>query len=121
LSFPLPPSDVNDIALGADDDSLLLVATRLGLYYSNNSGEKWLKNPNGLPASTVSSVTYSGLDKTAFAVEYGRLYRSKDSGTSWTEVPTALPLARIRQLWKTDLASTRLFGLTSDLGVIYRD
>jgi photosystem II stability/assembly factor-like uncharacterized protein len=120
LPFPLPPSDVNDIALGADDSSPLLVATRVGLYYSND-GEKWFKNPNGLPASTVSSVTYSGPDKTAFAVEYGRLYQSKDAGSSWTEVPTALPLARIRQLWKADLASPRLFGLTNDLGVIYRD
>ncbi|MBV9227610.1 MAG: hypothetical protein JOY85_26555 [Acidobacteriaceae bacterium] len=119
MSFPLPPSDVNDIALGPDDSSPLLVATRVGLYYSHEDG-KWFKNPNGLPASTVSSVTYSGPDKAAFAVEYGRLYRSTDAGKSWAEVPTALPLARIRQLWKTDLASTRIFGLTNDLGVIYR-
>ena len=121
LAFPLPPSDVNDVALGADDQSPMLVATRVGLYYSNNGGEKWFKNPNGLPASTVSSVTYSGTDKKIFAVEYGRLYQSRDLGTTWTEVPTALPLARIRQLWKDDLLSTRLFGLTNDLGVIYRD
>ena len=121
LSFPLPPSDVNDIALGAGADSPLLVATRVGLYYSSDGGEKWSKNPNGLPASTVSSVTYSGPDKMAFAVEYGRLYQSKDAGASWIEVPTGLPLARIRQLWKADLVSSRLFGLTNDLGVIYRD
>ncbi len=121
VPFPLPPSDVNDIALGTDSSLPLLVATRLGLYYSNDGGEKWFKNPTGLPASTVSSVTYVGPDKTVFAVEYGRLYQSKDSGASWTEISTGLPLARIRQLWKTEIASTRLFGLTNDLGVIYRD
>jgi photosystem II stability/assembly factor-like uncharacterized protein len=121
FSFPLPPSDINDIALGLDDNSPILAATRVGLYYSNDGGEKWSKNPTGLPASTVSSVTYSGPDKRAFAVEYGRLYQSKDSGVSWTEVPTVLPLARIRQLWKDDLTSPRLYGLTNDLGVLYRD
>jgi photosystem II stability/assembly factor-like uncharacterized protein len=121
FSFPLPPSDINDIALGVNEASPILVATRVGLYYSNDGGEKWSKNPAGLPASTVSSVTYSGPDGKVFAVEYGRLYEAKDSGSSWTEVPTALPLARIRQLWKDDLGSGRLYGLTNDLGVIYRD
>lgn len=121
FSFPLPPSDVNDMALGVDDKSPIWVATRVGLYYSNDGGEKWSKNPNGLPASTVSSVTYGGPDKGIFAVEYGRLYQSKDEGGSWTEVPTTLPLARIRQLWKDNLESSRLYGLTNDLGVIYRN
>ena len=121
FSFPLPPSDINDITLGPDENSPMLAATRVGLYYSKDGGEKWSKNPAGLPASTVSSVIYSGPDQKVFAVEYGRLYQSKDAGASWTEVPTALPLARIRQLWKDDPSSPRLFGLTNDLGVIYRD
>ncbi len=121
LPFSLPSSDVNHVAIGGDDDSFLLVATRVGLYYSQDGGGKWFKNPNGLPASTVTSVICNGLDKTAFAVEYGRLYQSKDAGASWTEVGTTLPLARIRQLWKADMSSSRIFGLTNDLGVIYRD
>ena len=112
---------MNDIAIGADDNSLLLVATRVGLYYSQDGGGKWFKSPNGLPASTVSSVICNGSEKTAFAVEYGRLYQSKDAGASWSELATALPLARIRQLWKADISSSRIFGLTNDLGVIYRD
>ena len=121
MSFPLPSADINDIALSADESAPVLVATRVGLYSSNAEGDKWTVVSNGLPASTVGTVLYAGADKTAYVVEYGRLYQSKDAGVTWAEIVSALPPMRIRQLWKADTASNRIYGLTSDLGIIYRD
>lgn len=121
MSFPLPSSDINDIAVPSSEGSPLLVATRVGLYSSTDNGGKWTPVANGLPTSTVASVVFGNADKTAYAVQYGRLYKSNDSGISWVEVVSALPQTRIRQLWKADSASSRIYGITNDLGIIYRD
>ncbi|MGA8027343.1 MAG: hypothetical protein WB992_09355, partial [Bryobacteraceae bacterium] len=121
LPFPLPPSDVNDIAIPADGSCLLLVATRVGLYSSPDWGAKWYANAGGMPASTVTSVIYSAPEQSAFAVEYGRLYQMKNGAESWSEVPTGLPSLRIRQLWIPDITSNRIYGITSDLGILFRN
>ena len=120
LSFPLPSSEVNAVALPASADLPIFVATRLGLYSSPDGGAKWFANLGGIPASTVTSVLF-GAEKTAYAVEYGRLYETKDAGASWTLAPSTLPVTRIRQLWMPDLSSNRLYGITSDLGVLFRN
>jgi len=121
IRFPLPASDVNDIAIPASETASLLVATRLGLYSSPDGGIKWYANLGGIPASTVNTVIYTGLDQTAYAVEYGRLFQTTDAGASWVGVPTSIPNLRIRQLWMPDHASGRLYGVTSDLGIIVRE
>ena len=56
--------------------SQFLVATRLGLFASNDEGDKWAANPGGMPASTVNSVVY-GSGTLAFAVQYGKLWESE--------------------------------------------
>jgi photosystem II stability/assembly factor-like uncharacterized protein len=120
LNSPTPPSDVKDVALAADASAPILVATRLGLFSSNDEGNKWLPNPGGMPASTVNSVVY-GAGTLAYAVQYGRLWESKDAGNSWSPLYSALPTTRIRRLWIPDLATNRLYGVTSDLGVLFRN
>ncbi len=121
LPFPLPASDINDVAMTTGEGAPMLVATRVGLYRLSGDSSKWSVVSEGLPASTVASVIFGGADKTAYAVQYGQLYVSKDEGASWSAIVTALPPTRIRQLWKADASSSRIFGLTSDLGIIYRD
>lgn len=120
FSFPLPASDVNEVAIPATDGLPILVATRVGLYSSPDGGAKWFTNLGGIPGSTVESVLL-GAEKTAYAVEYGRLYESRDAGASWTVAPSTVPVTRIRQLWMPDVASNRLYGITSDLGVLFRN
>jgi photosystem II stability/assembly factor-like uncharacterized protein len=120
LQFPLPAADVNAVAISADQNAPLLVATRLGLYASSDGGNKWIPNAGQMPASTVSSVIY-GTDQNAYAVEYGRLFQSGNGGNSWSEMPSALASVRIRQLWMPDSNSGRLYGITSDLGIIFRN
>ncbi len=121
LTFPLPSSDVNDVAIPAEQGAPLLVATRVGLYSSADGGAKWFANLGGIPASTVNSVIYTGAERSAYAVEYGRLYETKNGGDSWSELSTAVPSLRIRQLWMPANGSKRLYGITSDLGIIFRN
>ncbi len=121
LPFPLPASDVNQIAIPGGKSTILLAATRLGLYSSPDGGATWYANLGGIPASTVSSVLFTTEDRVAYAIEYGRLYRTTDSGAAWKEVPTAIPSLRIRQLWQPDVESGRLYGITGDLGILFRD
>jgi photosystem II stability/assembly factor-like uncharacterized protein len=120
LPFPLSPSDVNEVATSANG-STLLAATRLGLYSSPDGGAKWYANLGGIPASTVNSVIFTNRDGVAYALEYGRLFRTTDAGAAWTEVPTSLPPVRIRQLWLPDATSGRLYGITGELGILFRD
>jgi photosystem II stability/assembly factor-like uncharacterized protein len=120
LNFPNPAADVKDVALAVDSSSPILVAARQGLYSSNDEGAKWTANPGGLPASTVNSVVY-GSGTLAYAVQYGKLWESKDGGNSWSRLVSTMPAAQIRKLWIPDLASNRLYGITSDLGVLFRN
>lgn len=121
LRFPLPTSDINGIAIPAEADAPLLVATRVGLYLSRDGGAEWFANLGGIPASTVAAVLYTGANHTAYAVEYGQLFETTDAGASWKAIPTSIPNLRIRQLWMPELASGRLYGITSSLGIIHRD
>jgi photosystem II stability/assembly factor-like uncharacterized protein len=120
LAFPILPTDVNDIAIPADPADPILVATRLGLYFSTDDGAKWSAHPTGIPASTVNSVVY-GADKVAYAAQYGRLWQSKDCGRSWSQLASTLPAPRVRRLWIPDLATNRLYAVTSDLGILFRN
>jgi photosystem II stability/assembly factor-like uncharacterized protein len=120
LTFPVSPADVNDVAIPLDAADPILVATRLGLYASADEGAKWIASPGGIPASTVNSVVYGG-DKLVYAAQYGKLWESKDSGKSWAQLASALPAPRIRRLWIPDLATNRLYAVTSDLGILFRD
>jgi len=121
LRFPLPSPDVNEIAISGGQSVSLLAATRLGLYSSPDSGANWYVSQSGIPASTVNSVVFTGSEGVAYAVEYGRLYKTVNAGAAWKEESSGIPSARIRRLWLPDLASGRLYVITSDLGILFRD
>jgi photosystem II stability/assembly factor-like uncharacterized protein len=119
MPFPLPSSEVYDVAIPNDPSCPLLVATRVGLY-SSSDGENWFANQGGIPASTVSAVLYKS-GTTAYAVEYGQLYESSDAGKTWKTTPSTLRTTRIRRLWMPGLKSDRLYGITGELGIIFRN
>jgi photosystem II stability/assembly factor-like uncharacterized protein len=121
LPFPLPASDVNDIAIPADPNARILAATRVGLYSSIDNGSNWTVDKDGIGGSTVSSVVYRASTQTAFAVEYGKLFQSTDGGNTWTPLPSSLASLEIRQLWVPDRNSERLYGITSGLGILFRN
>jgi len=122
LMFPTSPSEINDVAVPGDDKSPLLVATTSGLFSSPDGGKQWSHVTSGLPSSTFNSVTYSPANPSlAYAVEYGQLFQTSDAGASWAAVPTTLPALRIRQLWMPDKNTNRLYGITNDLGILFRN
>jgi photosystem II stability/assembly factor-like uncharacterized protein len=122
LMFPKSPSEINDVALPDDDKSPLLVAAASGLFRSSDAGATWSQITNGLPSSTFNSVTYDP-DNTSsvYAVEYGRLFKSEDAGGSWSAVPSSIPSLWIRRLWIPNKGSGRLYGITNDLGILFRN
>ena len=121
MFFPLSVSEINDVAIPPEPNAPLLVATRVGLYSSPDRGTTWQPNSGKLPGSTVNSVTYSPSEASvAYAVQYGQLYESKDCGSSWSAVPTAHHALHIRQLWIPADNSDRLYGITNDLGILFR-
>lgn len=119
MPFPRPFSDVYDVALPADPSCPLLAATSVGLYASPDDGANWYTNSTGIPASTVSAVLYRG--STAYAVEYGQLFRSSDGGKTWKDLPSSIRGMRIRHLWTPALNSERIYAITADLGIIFRN
>jgi len=122
VPFPLPPSDINGIAVPPSDASPLLAATRVGLYRSTDEGQTWLKGPHGLPSATVSAALYGNSDGTlAYAIEYGQLYQSTDGGANWSVTPTRYPSLQVRQLWVANGDFSRLYGITIDLGILFRE
>jgi photosystem II stability/assembly factor-like uncharacterized protein len=121
LPFPLNAGDINEVAIPGGENKALLAATRVGLYSSPDGGEKWFANQGGIPASTVTSVLFGEKPGLAYAVEYGQLYQTDDSGATWKRVRSGLPPLRIRQLWMPDVASGRLYGITANLGILFRE
>ena len=119
MPFPRPFSDVYDVAIPADPSCPLLVATRVGLYTSTDGGANWYTNASGIPASTVSAVLYRG--STAYAVEYGQLYQSSDAAKTWKDLQSSIRGLRIRQLWTPGSNSDRIYAITADLGIIFRN
>jgi photosystem II stability/assembly factor-like uncharacterized protein len=121
LTMPVASSDLNSIAVPADPAQPLLAGTLVGLYASADGGAQWSQKTQGIGASTVNSVIYAGPQHTAYAAQYGQLYESTDGGNVWHALPTSIPALRIRQLWVSDIASERLYGITSDLGILFRN
>jgi photosystem II stability/assembly factor-like uncharacterized protein len=119
-NIPLPAADINDIAIPVTQNAPLLLATRVGLYTTSDNGATWYAS-TAMPASTVSSVLYANQPDTAYAVEYGHLYQTADAGRTWNLVPSGLPVTRIRQLWMPDYTTNRLYGITTDLGILFRN
>jgi photosystem II stability/assembly factor-like uncharacterized protein len=117
----MPASDVNDIAIPGDPSARILAATRVGLYSSSDNGSNWTVDKDGIGGSTVNSVVYRAATQTAFAIEYGKLFQSTDGGITWTPLPSSLASPEVRQLWVPDSNSERLYGITSGLGILFRN
>jgi photosystem II stability/assembly factor-like uncharacterized protein len=98
----------------------MLAATVHGLYTSKDLGRTWYP-VTSLSASTVKSVIYSARDLVAYAVLYGQLYRSEDGGATWSAVPSSFHSLSIRQLWQPAQLPDRLFAVTNDIGIIFRN
>jgi photosystem II stability/assembly factor-like uncharacterized protein len=122
IPFPFPSGQLTDFAVPPVGTSLpMLAATDHGLYTSRDLGRTWYPVTSGVPASTVKAVIYSPQEFTAYAVSYGQLYQSKDGGNSWNAVPSSFHALSIRQLWQPAELPDRLFAVTNDIGILFRN
>lgn len=122
IPFPFSPAQLTDFAVPPVGTSLpMLAATDHGLYHSPDLGKTWYPVTSGLSASTVKSVIYTPQNFIAYAVLYGQLYRSKDGGATWNAVPSSLHSLSIRQLWQPAELPDRLFAVTNDIGILFRN
>jgi len=120
------PADNNPLYDGAVENTLnsplILAATARGLYRSADSGKSWNLITNGVPAATVSAVTFLPDRSEAFLAEYGEVYRSTNSGLTWQLLDSRnLQSAPIRSLHVADGASRFLFAVTVSRGVFVSD
>lgn len=122
-AFPFSTSQVTDFAVPPAGTSLpMLAATVHGLYLSKDLGRTWYSVTSGLPVSTVKSVIYSSAQGfVAYAVLYGQLFQSKDGGSTWSAVPSSFQSLSIRQLWQPAALPDRLFAVTNDIGILFRN
>jgi photosystem II stability/assembly factor-like uncharacterized protein len=122
IPFPFSPAQLTDFAVPPAGTSLpMLAATDHGLFHSPDLGTTWYPVTSGLPASTVKSVIYTPQDFVAYAVLYGQLYQSKDGGATWNVVPSGFHSLSIRQLWQPAELPDRLFAVTNDIGILFRN
>jgi photosystem II stability/assembly factor-like uncharacterized protein len=122
IPFPFPAGQLTDFAVPPVGTSLpMLAATVHGLYTSKDLGKTWYPVTSGLSASTVKSVIYSSQGFIAYAVIYGQLYQSNDGGSTWKAQPSTFQSLSIRQLWQPAELPDRLFAVTNDIGILFRN
>jgi photosystem II stability/assembly factor-like uncharacterized protein len=122
IPFPFRSNELTSFAVPPVGTSLpMLAATIHGLYTSKDLGKTWYPVTSGLSASTVKSVIYSAQGSVAYAVLYGQLYQSKDGGATWSAVPSSFHSLSIRQLWQPAESPDRLFAVTNDIGILFRN
>jgi photosystem II stability/assembly factor-like uncharacterized protein len=122
IPFPFPSAQLTDFAVPPTGTSLpMLAATDHGLYSSKDLGRTWYPVTSGLSASTVKAVMYGARGTVAYAVSYGQLYQSDDGGATWKTVPSNFQALSIRQLWQPAELPDRLFAVTNDIGILFRN
>ena len=123
LSFRMDGAQIHEVAVPAlQSASPLLVATSHGLYATRDSGQTWSLITSGIPVSTIESVIYSATQtSTAYAVTFGQLYQSNDGAATWRAVPSSFQSLRIHQLWQPAELPDRLFAVTNDIGILFRN
>lgn len=121
VALLLPTSVIYDIALSAAPGDPILIATAKGLYASDDGGRTWVQRVEGLEDGTVSTVRFhAGRKGAVWLVQFGRLYGSGDGGRTWRRVEGGeIAESSIRSLWTSQGQSSRIYGLTPDIGLFY--
>ena len=72
ISSNLPESPVNDIIISPNDNSVIFVATDMGVYVTYNQGESWQVLGDNLPNVVVDDLVYHQPTNKLLAATYGR-------------------------------------------------
>jgi photosystem II stability/assembly factor-like uncharacterized protein len=122
VGFPRDTAQIHEIALSASPSSPWLAALADGLFQSSDQGQNWYRINAGVSASTFNSVVYSPSEPSvAYAVGFGKLFESRDGGGSWASLTEGKPDYDIRRLWIPDGYGDKLFALTNEFGLVFRN
>ena len=109
------PSYVTSIRGAAmSSEGQLLVASREGIYRSEDGGTTWEHVINGLPAKDITSVSFDSAHKRLLATSdaTGVIFESTDGGRSWQRGPdSGFPLRRVSVLGGRFIGATPFDGV----------
>lgn len=86
ISGDLPQAGINDVLIFPNDENLLFVATDIGVYYTVNGGQNWLRLGNNMPLITVWDLVYNPTLKKLIAGTYAKSIQSIDISSLMTGV-----------------------------------
>lgn len=86
ISGDLPQAGINDVLIFPNDENLLFVATDIGVYYSINGGQNWLRLGSNMPLITVWDLVYNPSLKKLIAGTYAKSIQSIDISSLITGV-----------------------------------
>jgi photosystem II stability/assembly factor-like uncharacterized protein len=109
------PSYITSIRGAAiSSDGQFLVASREGVYRSENGGTTWEHVVNGLPAKDITSVSFDNSHKRLLATSdaTGVIFESTDGGRSWQRGPdSGFPLRHVGVLGGRFIGATPFDGV----------
>jgi photosystem II stability/assembly factor-like uncharacterized protein len=109
------PSYITSIRGAAiSSEGQFLVASREGVYRSENGGTTWEHVVNGLPAKDITSVSYDYTHKRLLATSdaTGVIFESTDGGRSWQRGPdSGFPLRHVGVLGGRFIGATPFDGV----------
>jgi photosystem II stability/assembly factor-like uncharacterized protein len=109
------PSYITSIRGAAiSSDGQFLVASREGVYRSEDGGTNWEHVVNGLPAKDITSVSYDYSHKRLLATSdaTGVIFESTDGGRSWQRGPdSGFPLRHVGVLGGRFIGATPFDGV----------
>lgn len=117
-AYPAPgkAGEIYQLAIGAN--GVMLAATSVGGFRSEDSGLTWKEVGQGVERGTVREVIFDSLGTTAYAIQHGVVYRSSDAGVAWSALDmTGLEGATIVSLLIPQADPDKIFAATQARGV----
>ena len=103
---------IRDAAISSDGQ--FLVASREGVYRSEDGGTTWQHVVNGLPAKDITSVSFDSTHRRLLATSdaTGVIFESTDGGRSWQRGPdSGFPLRRVSVMGGRFVGATPFDGV----------
>jgi len=77
------PPNIYDIEIDLNNNNILYIATREGVFKSEDSGSNWFWSGEGIGGVSVTSIKIDPFDSNILFATSNGLYKSENSGLSW--------------------------------------
>jgi photosystem II stability/assembly factor-like uncharacterized protein len=104
------PGEIKDLAVDLTSPTHLFVATKEGLYRSNDSGATWMKVSKGIKGDEVEAVVVAPSGGKVFCGTFDGVFFSADGGDTWSAMNDGLTNTDVRALAIAGGNSPRLYA-----------